>query len=210
LIDLFGNNIDKELIQKLEDQINFYPKFETIKKFEMEEFKYFKKVIGKGQYGSIYKGKFYNFYKFLKKSILFLLKNLLFLLLNNKKQNKKKKKKKGTLTYNNKEYEIAIKKLNKIFKLKKLPLEITNLFLCDNKYIVKFYGYAEDEKNIYYLYEYMSECDLKKQIENLNDFEKIKFSYEVCVGMNYIHEKHGIVHRDLKAENILLKGFFFI
>ena len=83
-------------------------------------------------------------------------------------------------------------------------------FLCKTlqkincQYLIRLYSIYEDQSYIYYIYEYIRDHDLKNFIishfeNNYNIFEITK---QILIGLNNLH-KYGIVHRDIKPQNIL-------
>ena len=72
--------------------------------------------------------------------------------------------------------------------------------------IIKLYDQLEDRSNIYLVLEYANNCDLHEYImqnQQLTEAESAKILVELCMGVKYMHDR-GIIHRDLKAENVLL------
>ena len=65
-----------------------------------------------------------------------------------------------------------------------------------NKNIVKSIEYFENSDNIYFLFEYLPDGELKSLDSNI-----IK---EICDGLLYL-KKNGIIHRDIKSKNIIMK-----
>ncbi len=73
--------------------------------------------------------------------------------------------------------------------------------------IVKFYGWFEDDKNIYLVLEYLSGKDLSKYFKKyLPSREETKnIMIQIVESVKYCHQ-HGIIHRDIKLENILINS----
>ena len=70
--------------------------------------------------------------------------------------------------------------------------------------IVKIYDYIEDPPTI--IMEYCAKGSLRSILDKhifLNPLYKIYLIYSICDGLKYVHSK-GIVHGDLKCDNILL------
>jgi Serine/threonine protein kinase len=91
-------------------------------------------------------------------------------------------------------------------KLHKIKLEAKILLNFNNPHIMKVYELIESPDGIYIVMEYLSGGELydyviKKQVLSENDarvmFQQIIFALEYC-------HSHGVAHRDIKLENILL------
>lgn len=73
-------------------------------------------------------------------------------------------------------------------------------------FYVGLYDHFEDDKMIYMIMELCGK-NLNKHIEGMKMTEQIclEFVYQVGLGLNYLHSI-GITHRDIKTENVLIKG----
>jgi serine/threonine protein kinase len=73
--------------------------------------------------------------------------------------------------------------------------------------VVRMYGVSIDGTQPIIVMEYCAGESLDKVLydkeHNISNEEKIRWAYEIAVGMCHLH-KHNIVHRDLAARNILL------
>ena len=77
----------------------------------------------------------------------------------------------------------------------------------EHKNIVRFLEVYESEDNIYIIFEYADDGDLKKRIRTRKPFSErtaLKIIQQIFEGVSYLHSQL-IVHRDLKPDNILLK-----
>jgi len=87
-----------------------------------------------------------------------------------------------------------------------LQWEIHRLSSVSHANIVSFYGLLQNPKNeICIVMEFCHGGTLDKSLEK-NDIawsKRCKWSKEITQGLKYLHKK-GILHRDLKAENILI------
>ncbi|CAH1791800.1 unnamed protein product [Owenia fusiformis] len=108
--------------------------------------------------------------------------------------------------------EVAIKIIDKTqlnpSSLQKLFREVKIMKMLDHPNIVKLFEVIETEKTLYLVMEYASGGEVfdylvahgrMKEKEARSKFRQIVSSVQYC------HQKH-IVHRDLKAENLLLDG----
>eukprot|EP00123_Amoebidium_parasiticum_P007732 comp18327_c0_seq1/m.19403 comp18327_c0_seq1/g.19403 ORF comp18327_c0_seq1/g.19403 comp18327_c0_seq1/m.19403 type:complete len:461 (-) comp18327_c0_seq1:117-1499(-) len=86
---------------------------------------------------------------------------------------------------------------------------MTQLAAHDCPFVVKTLGTFQDDKNIYYVMEYISGGEL---FSHLRSAKKGRFSErrarfyvaELMCALGYMHEKEHIVYRDLKPENMIL------
>jgi serine/threonine protein kinase len=81
------------------------------------------------------------------------------------------------------------------------------LRIMDHPGIVIYYTTIEDEKNFHIIMENLSGLDLGKLLKNnLHKVSPESFKYilfQILCAINYIHHK-GIIHKDIKMENIIL------
>ena len=117
-----------------------------------------------------------------------------------KKIDKDKIKKKYGKKYGPKYYENEIKFLEKL----KSP------------YVCKFYAFFEEGNYLFFILEFMNNGDLdtfynaNKVLQKKVPEEKLwEIFYKSISGLKYIHEK-GLIHRDIKLENIFLDDNFNI
>lgn len=106
--------------------------------------------------------------------------------------------------------KIAVKTYNrlKLFdseKRKNVTREIQLLKAANHINIAGFIAKFENTRNIHVMMEFGGNCSLKKLTKNKNLSEdEIKFIYlQILRAVNYLHT-NGIVHRDLKCENVTL------
>ena len=93
-----------------------------------------------------------------------------------------------------------------------LKNEITFLKEIDHQNIIKLYDVKIKDDNIYLVMEYCNGGSLKKALDSYKAKNGKPFTEEIVgflmqqilSGVEYLHS-HGIMHRDLKLENILLK-----
>jgi len=91
-----------------------------------------------------------------------------------------------------------------------LEKEISNMKACDHPHIVRLFEYYEDYENIYLIMEHAEGGELHQVLEeqkrkNLNLPERwVSVAIKQCLmAIAYVHSQ-GIIHKDLKSENILL------
>lgn len=107
----------------------------------------------------------------------------------------------------------AMKKINKVKnnreKIKEIVNEINTLKKLDHPNIVKIFEFFEEIDGFYLITEYCNGGELLKVIEEqglLNEKVVANIMYQVFSGVSYLHNTFGIIHRDLKLENILIES----
>ena len=73
-------------------------------------------------------------------------------------------------------------------------------------YIMTLYSCFQNKDNLFFVMEYMSGGDLKEQLDEVDVFsvERAKFyTAEITLAVQFLHQ-HGILHRDLKLDNVLV------
>ena len=106
----------------------------------------------------------------------------------------------------------AVKQMEKKFILSTLntlqtiydEIEIQGRIFHPN--IVKLYNYYENTTSIYMIMEYVNNGNLYSIIRRkkaLSEYDAYNFFYQVCKSIYFLH-KNNIIHRDIKAENILI------
>ena len=109
-------------------------------------------------------------------------------------------------------FPYAIKAINKNHinaeKLhENIQLEKNILLKIDHPFIVKLVKCLKDEKNIYFLMEYLKGkelFDVIRDIGLLNKEQTNFFIASMMVAVNYLHERK-IIYRDIKPENIIVE-----
>ena len=106
--------------------------------------------------------------------------------------------------------KIVTKKKAPVDYLRKfLPREIQVMKHMDHPNIVGLHEAVETSLRIYLILDFAQGGDLLDYIKNnrgpLGETESRRFFQQLVEGIEYIHER-GVVHRDLKCENILLSN----
>jgi serine/threonine protein kinase len=73
-------------------------------------------------------------------------------------------------------------------------------------FITTLYSCFQDKDRIFFVMEFMSGGDLKNQLDKVSTFSEKRtqfYAAEITLAVQFLHQ-HGILHRDLKLENVLL------
>lgn len=113
--------------------------------------------------------------------------------------------------YNDQFYAIKVikkKQINVLHTSLKLVLtERQILASCASLFVIKMFASFQDNKNFYFLLEYVSAGNLRNYIRKMMHFsiEQVRFvTAEILLGLQYLHQVIHVMHRDLKPENILV------
>lgn len=102
---------------------------------------------------------------------------------------------------------VAVKIINKSIQPSTIDFEIYSNLKLYHRDIIKCYGWFENDRNAYILYEYATSGDLFEYLsssdELLSEAQVKHILKPVIRATVHIHEKKWI-HRDIKTENILL------
>ena len=98
-------------------------------------------------------------------------------------------------------------------KITRFMREISLLKKTEHPLIVDFYQHIEDDSNHYLILEYLPNGSLANYIQEngpLSEQTTLKYFMQIYSVLKYLHKTVHIVHRDLKAENILLDSNYNI
>lgn len=112
--------------------------------------------------------------------------------------------------------EVAVKVIDKTVLneacLKKLHREVEVMKMLDHPNIIKLYEVIESERRIYLVIEFAQNGELFEYLVKCGRFKekdaRLKFR-QIISAVQYCHSKN-VVHRDLKAENLLLDAQYNI
>ncbi|KAG7483516.1 hypothetical protein MATL_G00039230 [Megalops atlanticus] len=108
--------------------------------------------------------------------------------------------------------EVAIKIIDKTqldaVNLQKIYREVQIMKLLDHPHIIKLYQVMETKNMLYLVTEYAKNGEIFDYLAShgrLSEPEARRKFWQILSAVEYCHN-HNIVHRDLKAENLLLDG----
>lgn len=102
---------------------------------------------------------------------------------------------------------IAKKKLRNQAEFQLLQREVNLMKGMDHPFIASFFEVLEDEKNFYLVIELVENgnlLDYINQNRGLSEQQARRIFYQLVTVLDYLHNEKRVVHRDLKAENVLL------
>ncbi|KAK1444336.1 protein kinase-like domain containing protein [Babesia gibsoni] len=103
-----------------------------------------------------------------------------------------------------------IKKVERTNFVKFVQQERNAMLVLNNPghpHVIRMIDTFKDQENVYLLYEYAQGGDLWEEIKHIgipDGYIARKLVCQLLEGLEYIHQK-GIIHRDLKCENIVVK-----
>lgn len=108
-------------------------------------------------------------------------------------------------------YFVALKAIEK-YKLNEhergiVMRELDLLKKVNHPYIAAFYEFFEDDRNYYFVMEYVEKGNLLDKINanrGLDEKTARKVFVQVVSALDYLHNELKIVHRDLKPENVMI------
>lgn len=93
------------------------------------------------------------------------------------------------------------------FAQERLRREIKAFSHCDHPFIAKFYDLIEDDDNLYMIQEYADGGNMLDSVNNrgsLTEAQVRRYFMQILSSLEYLHTHLHVMHRDLKAENVLL------
>lgn len=108
-------------------------------------------------------------------------------------------------------HKVAIKvydktKFKKASQIKRCRQEISLMAKLNSSFVVHLFEAFENSKKIYLVMEALSGgnlCTYVKSKKYLHEDEALSIFAQIALALEYLHESMGVVHRDIKLENIL-------
>ena len=105
--------------------------------------------------------------------------------------------------------EMALKMIKEVDEksLPKFKIEVQFLCKLKHKNIVK-YIHSEwiKEEEMFVILMELIEGSLQEKIKTISQEDAFRYFKQISEGLFYLHEDKGVMHRDLKPGNILIKG----
>lgn len=108
---------------------------------------------------------------------------------------------------------IAKRKLRSQVEFELLQREVNLMKGMDHPFIASFFEVLDDEKNFYIAIELVENGNLLNYINDnhgLKEGDARRIFYQLVTVLEYLHFEKRVVHRDLKAENVLLDRHYNI
>ncbi|KAA8516397.1 hypothetical protein F0562_016690 [Nyssa sinensis] len=111
--------------------------------------------------------------------------------------------------------QVAVKRISHESKqgMKEFVAEIATIGRLRHPNLVRLLGYCRRKGELFLVYDFMPNASLDKMLFNklettLNWNQRFKIIKDVASGLAYLHEEwvEVIIHRDIKASNVLLDG----
>ena len=105
---------------------------------------------------------------------------------------------------------IAKRNLRSQIEFELLQREVNLMKAMDHPFIASFFEVLDDEKNFYIAIELVENGNLLDYINDnhgLSENEARRIFYQLVTVLEYLHAEKRVVHRDLKAENVLLDRY---
>lgn len=114
---------------------------------------------------------------------------------------------KGYCTVTKRVVGIKVLDLDEMTNMEKVTKEISLLYDLRSEYIISYYDSVVENTNLWIVMEYAaggSVLDLLKMNSTLDEQTVSAITYSVLNALVYLHEIVEVVHRDIKAANILI------
>jgi hypothetical protein len=107
-------------------------------------------------------------------------------------------------------YAIKVIKKNQCTKLSRMRQLVTEkealILARAHPFIVTLHFWFENVTDVFFVMDYVNGGDLRQQLHKLHVFSERRtqlYAAEIILALQFLH-KHGIVHRDIKLENVLV------
>ncbi|EGR33098.1 protein kinase domain protein, partial [Ichthyophthirius multifiliis] len=97
--------------------------------------------------------------------------------------------------------------------MKSTLLEKNILLKSNHPFIIKLYQSFQSQFKLYLVIEYMPNGDIYSILQRVRVFNESTAKFiivQVILGIEYLHEKIGVMYRDLKPENVLIDELGYI
>lgn len=85
-------------------------------------------------------------------------------------------------------------------------VRLNKTIAMNHPFFVRFHAYSEDEKNHYMIFDYCSGGNMLSLVEKkmLNPDLIKKYVLDILLGLDYLHNRLLVIHRDIKLANLFL------